>query len=143
DAARAAKALFWAVQDRVDDLPPAQRPDLHVHGESLGALAGQAIFADDDTGDAAAEATCSVLWAGSPGGATAGLDHEALVANDDDPIVHTDPSLLYSPPEDGDLWLPGVSFVQAGVDFVGSLAMPPGHGHVYTPAQAQQLHTCG
>src|SRR5699024_6467443 len=40
DAARAAKALFWAVQDRVDDLPPAQRPDLHVHGESLGALAG-------------------------------------------------------------------------------------------------------
>ncbi|AKU16626.1 alpha/beta-hydrolase family protein [Luteipulveratus mongoliensis] len=140
-ATRGARALFDAVSARIQSLPANQRPDLHVYGESLGATAGQAIFTGPG-GRARTHQVCSALWVGTPGGDTTGLLKESSVANDDDPIVHTNPSMLFEPPDNGRPWLPVVSLMQAGVDFVSSLAVPTGAGHRYGPEQANALQTC-
>lgn len=141
DADAAARALFRAISHRIDRLPPSQRPQLHVYGESLGATAGQSIF----TGSGGARArsqVCSVLWVGTPGGAKVGLPRETSVTNADDPVVHTHPSDLWSPSGDGRPWLPVVSYVQSGADLIDALLMPDGHGHKYGPRQADSLQTC-
>jgi uncharacterized membrane protein len=78
---------------------------------------------------------------GSPGGATAGRGREASVANRSDPVVHATPALLVRPTA-GVPWLPGVSFVQAAFDYVGSLSLPSGHGHRYGADQVEHLPTC-
>ena len=140
-AARGAKALFDAVARRVDAVPADRRPQLHVYGESLGATAGQDIFTGPG-GQDAARRVCSVLWVGTPGGERAGLPREASVANDDDPVVHAAPSTLFRSPDDGRPWLPVVSLVQTGADYLGSLAVPTGAGHRYGPDQADALQTC-
>ncbi|WP_050669750.1 alpha/beta-hydrolase family protein [Luteipulveratus halotolerans] len=140
-AARGARALFDAVARRVDTVPADRRPQLHVYGESLGATAGQDIFTGPG-GQDAARRVCSVLWVGTPGGERAGLPREASVANDDDPVVHAAPSTLFRSPDDGRPWLPVVSLVQTGVDYLGSLAVPTGAGHRYGPEQADALPIC-
>jgi uncharacterized membrane protein len=137
-AEASAAALFDAVADRIETLPEQDRPDLHVYGESLGAVAGQAIF--DKAGES--ERVCSVLWVGSPGGITAGLPREATLANDDDPVVHATPDLMVRPTVEGRPWLPAVSYLHAGLDLVGSLTVPAGSGHRYGPSQADALPTC-
>ena len=68
---------------RVAALPADARPQVHVVGESLGATAGQAIFARP--GAARSRQVCSVLWTGTPGGHRVGLPCEVPVANLDDP----------------------------------------------------------
>ncbi|MEO6411084.1 MAG: alpha/beta-hydrolase family protein, partial [Pedococcus sp.] len=45
-AEQGARELEKAVADRIALLPPDARPRLHLYGESLGALAGQAVLAD-------------------------------------------------------------------------------------------------
>jgi uncharacterized membrane protein len=142
-AEQAARALFRSVERRVARLPADRRPDLHVYGESLGATAGQAIFTGTPSAAQARRDVCSVLWVGPPGGDTVGLPREAVVANADDPVVHAGPELLWSPPDGDRPWMPGISFLQPGVDFIGSLAMPDGSGHRYGPDQVRQLQTCG
>lgn len=142
DAEEGARALFVAVTDRVQQLPPQDRPQVHVHGESLGATAGQSIF--EGPGAALARTrVCSVLWSGTPGGHRVGLAREVSVANADDPVVHASARDLLVPPGDGRAWLPVVSAVHSAADFVGSLDVPDGSGHRYGPEQVNRLATCG
>ena len=133
-----ARELERAVTARIDRLPADRRPQLHLYGESLGALAGQAVLADP----ARASGICSALWVGSPGGATAGRGREASVANPSDPVVHATPRLLVRPSESGQPWLPGVSYLQSSFDLIGALSVPSGHGHRYGIDQAEHLPTC-
>lgn len=141
EATRGARALFTAVLQRVEALPATERPQVHVVGESLGATAGQNIFRGPN-GVANRARVCSTMWVGTPGGGEVGMAREASVANADDPIVHAHPSMLLKPPGDGRPWLPVISFVQAGTDYVSSLAVPNGAGHRYGPEQAYELPTC-
>jgi len=141
DAENAARALFAAVSTRVDALPPSQRPDLDVYGESLGATAGQAIFTGPGS-SAARREVCAVLWVGTPGGHRVGLPHESLVSNADDPVVHTHPSDIWSRPDPSRAWLPLISYAQTGADLVDALLVPEGSGHNYGPSQADALQTC-
>lgn len=140
-SADAARTLFDEVTARIDALPPEERPDLHVYGESLGADAGQALFAGEAGADAR-RAVCSVLWVGPPGGRRAGMDREGVVANADDPIVHASWRGLVLPAPDEEGWLPGVSGVHDAVDFVGALDVPEGMGHRYGTDQVDSLAVC-
>ena len=140
-SAESAQRLFDAVAARILALPPRERPDLHVYGESLGADAGQAVLTGADRARARAE-VCSVLWVGPPGGHRVGLPREAVVANPDDPVVHASWRDALRPPPDGTRWLPLVSGVHSGVDFLGSLRVPDGTGHRYGTDQAARLRTC-
>lgn len=137
-----ASALLNAVAERVSALPEAQRPQVHVVGESLGATAGIAALRDP----AAAPVrglVCSTFWLGIPGGESrTGLPRETVAANADDPVVHAGPSMLFTPTDDGRPWLPVVSFVHAGADFIESLAVPAGSGHRYGSDQPDRLQTC-
>lgn len=139
-SAQAAAALFDAVTARIDELPPRERPDLHVYGESLGADAGQALFAGS-TGAEARRAVCSVLWVGPPGGHRAGVEREGVVANPDDPVVHTSWRDFVVPSGEA-RWLPVVSGVHDAVDFIGSLEVPEGMGHRYGRDQVNSLEVC-
>ena len=132
--------LFDAVTERVRELPAAQRPQVHVHGESLGATAGQAIFGGP--GPRRAGEVCSVLWTGTPGGHRVGLPREAAVANDDDPVVHAAPRDLLLPPGDDRPWVPVVSAIHDAADLLGSLDVPDGSGHRYGSGAADRLETC-
>ncbi|WP_330182457.1 alpha/beta hydrolase [Nocardia sp. NBC_01503] len=143
-AEESARALFTAVEQRVSTLP--HRPKLYLYGQSLGALGGNAIFADDADQD---RRTCAALWAGPP----ANDVHRAgatVLANASDPVVHWSPSLLWSPPNltgtrpDAPVprWLPVVSFLQTSLDLLGALDAPSGHGHRYGVDQGTALGTC-
>ncbi|MEO7269993.1 MAG: hypothetical protein ABIW49_12385 [Knoellia sp.] len=57
-------------------------------------------------------------------------------------VVHASPSMLLTPTGEGRPWLPVVSFVHAGADFVESLAVPAGSGHRYGSDQPDRLQTC-
>lgn len=140
-SADAARTLFDEVAERVRALPPQDRPDLHVYGESLGADAGQAIFTGAG-GERARDTVCSVLWVGPPGGSRVGMPREAVVANPDDPVVHAGWQGLLVPDPDEQRWLPVVSGVHDLVDFVGSLEVPEGTGHRYGPDQVEPLVPC-
>ncbi|MGO1165019.1 MAG: alpha/beta-hydrolase family protein [Janibacter sp.] len=140
-AQEGAQALVDAVVRRVQALPAADRPDVHITGESLGATAGQSIFTGPGSG-AAREAVCSVLWVGPPGGHRAGLARESAVVNEDDPVVHASAREVVLPPEDGRGWLPVVSAAHDAADFLGALAVPEGTGHVYGPDLVDHLQTC-
>ncbi|WP_068251565.1 alpha/beta-hydrolase family protein [Janibacter corallicola] len=140
-SAESARLLFDAVAKRVRALPPRERPDLHVYGESLGAEAGQAILTGADRARARAE-VCSVLWVGPPGGHRVGLRRETVVANPDDPVVHASWRDALRPPPDATRWLPLVGGVHDLVDFAGSLRVPEGTGHRYGTDQVARLRTC-
>ncbi|MEV0028205.1 alpha/beta-hydrolase family protein [Nocardia sp. NPDC050793] len=144
DAVAAARALFDAVERRLRAM--AEPPRLFVHGQSLGAVGGSAIFADDAEQD---RRTCAVLWAGPP----AGEVHRAgatVLANSSDPVVHWSPALLWRAPDltgvrvDAPVprWLPVVSFVQTTADLLAALDAPPGHGHRYGIDQGTALGSC-
>lgn len=137
-ATRSARTLVSAVREHIDTLPPGRRPDLHVYGQSLGAVGGSAAFDDIDPGP------CDALWAGPPAGSVR-TDGAAVLANTSDPVVWWQPSLLWSPPDlsratqDAPVptWLPVAGFLQTTVDLFTSLDSAAGHGHRYGPEQAQ------
>ncbi|MFI7666637.1 alpha/beta-hydrolase family protein [Nocardia sp. NPDC049526] len=144
DAVAYARALFDAVARRIDMLD--HKPKLYVYGQSLGALGGSSIFADDADQD---RRTCAALWAGPP----AGQVHRAgatVLANSSDPVVHWSPSLLWRAPElrgvrvDAPVpqWLPVVSFLQTSADLLAALNAPPGHGHRYGTDQGTAMGAC-
>ncbi|MFE9322999.1 alpha/beta-hydrolase family protein [Nocardia sp. NPDC052278] len=144
DAVTYARALFEAVERRIDTLD--HKPELYVYGQSLGALGGSSIFADDADQD---RRTCAALWAGPP----AGQVHRAgatVLANSSDPVVHWSPSLLWRAPELGDVrvdapvpqWLPVISFLQTSADLLAALNAPPGHGHRYGTDQGTAMGAC-
>lgn len=139
-AEEAAGEIFDAVTARVAALPADARPQVHVVGESLGATAGQAIFAGP--GAARSRQVCSVLWTGTPGGHRVGLPREASVANADDPVVHASVRDVVVPPEGDRRWVPVVSAVHDAADFIGSLEVPDGSGHRYGADQVERLATC-
>ncbi|NLU60998.1 hypothetical protein HCA61_01800 [Rhodococcus sp. HNM0563] len=137
-ASRSARALVSAVREHIATMPPDQRPDLHVYGQSLGSIGGSAVFDDIQPG------LCDALWAGPPAGSVR-TDGATVLANTSDPVVWWQPSLLWSPPDlsravqDAPVptWLPVVGFLQTTVDLFTSLDSAPGHGHRYGTEQAQ------
>ncbi len=144
EAVSYARALFTAVEDHLRGL--GHLPKLYVYGQSLGALGGSSIFADDADQD---RRTCATLWAGPP----AGQAHHAgatILANSSDPVVHWSPALLWRAPDligvrlDAPVpqWLPVVSFLQTSADLLGALNAPAGHGHRYGIDQGTALGTC-
>ncbi|WP_405166093.1 alpha/beta hydrolase [Nocardia sp. NBC_01499] len=144
EAVDAARALFTAVANRIRTLD--HRPKLYLYGQSLGAIGGSSVFADDADQD---RRTCAALWAGPP----AGQVHRAgatVLANSSDPVVHWSPALLWRAPEltgarlDAPLpqWLPVVSFVQTTADLLAALDAPAGHGHRYGTDQGTAMGTC-
>jgi uncharacterized membrane protein len=138
-----AQALFDAVSERLAAMPPGRRPDLHLYGESLGALLGQSVL-DDDRG---AVPVCSVVWAGVPGGAELGIDGERVLRNPDDPVAFWGVATAVERPEGWPAdtpWIPGLSYVTTSLDLVAALGTTPGHGHVYGDEQPwRQSRTCG
>ncbi|MFF0487426.1 alpha/beta-hydrolase family protein [Nocardia sp. NPDC004068] len=143
-AVESARALFEAVEQRVSTMP--HPPRLYVYGQSLGATAGSAIFADD--ADQRAR-VCAALWAGPP----ANRVHPAratILANSSDPVVQWSPQLLWHTPDltttrpdaPHPPWLPFVSFIQTTADLLSALSPTPGHGHRYGPDQGTALGTC-
>ncbi|MGW5513220.1 alpha/beta-hydrolase family protein [Nocardia africana] len=144
DAERSARALFTGIERRLAGM--AHPPKLYVYGQSLGATAGSAIFADDRDENAR---VCAALWAGPPasavhrGGAT-------VLANSSDPVVQWSPRLLWRAPDltgtrhdaPHPLWLPGLSWVQTTADMLSALGPGPGHGHRYGSDQGTALGTC-
>jgi uncharacterized membrane protein len=135
-----ARALVDAVADRLDDVPTGERPRLYLLGQSLGVLAATAIPADS----AAARMVCGATWAGPPGGEVPDLPGSVVLANADDPVVSWDRSLLWrrTPSYPAPVWLPGLSYVATGIDAIGALGTPAGHGHVYGPEQGLLLPEC-
>ncbi|MGX6513164.1 alpha/beta-hydrolase family protein [Rhodococcus sp. SJ-2] len=137
-ASRSARALVAAVRGHIATMPPDRRPDLHVYGQSLGAIGGSAVFDERNPGP------CEALWAGPPAGSVR-TDGATVLANTSDPVVRWQPSLLWSPPDlsraeqDAPMppWLPVVGFLQTTVDLFTSLDSAPGHGHRYGTEQAQ------
>lgn len=137
-ASRSARALVAAVRGHIATMPPDRQPDLHVYGQSLGAIGGSAVFDDIQPG------LCDALWAGPPAGSVR-TDGATVLANTSDPVVWWQPSLLWSPPDlsravqDAPVptWLPVVGFLQTTVDLFTSLDSAPGHGHRYGTEQAQ------
>ncbi|WP_245552317.1 alpha/beta-hydrolase family protein [Nocardia aobensis] len=144
DAERSARALFTGIERHLAGL--AHPPKLYVYGQSLGATAGSAIFADDRDESAR---VCAALWAGPPasavhrGGAT-------VLANSSDPVVQWSPRLLWRAPDltgtrhdaPHPMWLPGLSWVQTTADLLSALAPGPGHGHRYGSDQGTALGSC-
>lgn len=60
-----ARAMWQAVREAIDQLPPEQRPLLATSGESLGAFGGQAPFFGLDPEQVISQADAAV-WVGSP-----------------------------------------------------------------------------
>ncbi|MEV6324132.1 alpha/beta-hydrolase family protein [Nocardia sp. NPDC051787] len=143
-AVTAARSLFTAVENHLQGL--THKPKLYVYGQSLGALGGNAVFADDAEQD---NRTCAVLWAGPPanhihhGGAT-------VLANTSDPVIHWSPTQLWRAPDltgarvDAPVpqWLPLISFAQTTADLLTALDAPPGHGHRYGADQGTAMGDC-
>lgn len=135
-ASDSARALGDAVRAHLETLPPSDRPELHVYGQSLGASGAAAAVPDTEPG------SCATLLAGPPAGTR--IPGGTVLANTSDPVVWWEPSLLWSPPDlsharvDAPLpvWLPVVTFAHATVDLLTALEASPGHGHRYGQDQA-------
>ncbi|WP_109473545.1 alpha/beta-hydrolase family protein [Ornithinimicrobium cavernae] len=137
-ALRSAEALLDEVVERVGQLPPPDRPDVYVFGESLGALAGQAAIAG-----ATASSVCGVVWSGAPGGAVSGHPRERSLHNVDDPVYYLAADTALRQPDDWPTtWLPGLSYGTTVLDLAVSLAPDDGHGHTYGPEQDWTLPAC-
>lgn len=137
-AVQSAAALVDEVLTRVAALPPEQRPDVYVHGESLGAVAGQSAVAHVD-----ADAICGVVWSGAPGGALAGHPRERSLHNVDDPVAYLSATTAVQQPDGWPTtWLPGLSYGTTVLDLGASLLPDAGHGHTYGPEQDWRLPRC-
>ncbi|WP_256838765.1 alpha/beta-hydrolase family protein [Ornithinimicrobium faecis] len=137
-AVQSAEALVDGVLARVAELPADQRPDVFVHGESLGAAAGQAAIKGVDE-----QAVCGVIWSGAPGGEVSGHPRERSLHNIDDPVTYLSLDTVIAQPQDWPTtWLPGLSYGTTVLDLGASLLPDAGHGHMYGPEQDWTLPTC-
>ncbi|WP_245553241.1 alpha/beta-hydrolase family protein [Nocardia veterana] len=144
EAERSARALFTAIERRLATVP--HPPKLYIYGQSLGATAGSAVFADDDD---ERSRVCAALWAGPPV-ATAHRGSATILANSSDPVVQWSPRLLWRAPDSTGThpdaprppWLPVLSWVQTTADMLSALAPGPGHGHRYGTDQGTALGSC-
>lgn len=137
-AVQSADALVDGVLARVAGLPPERRPDVYIHGESLGALAGQAAVGHVD-----AEAICGVIWSGAPGAALSGHPRERSLHNADDPVTYLSTSTALEQPQGWPTtWLPGLSYGTTVLDLGASLLPDAGHGHTYGSEQDWGLPRC-
>ncbi|MEV5648680.1 alpha/beta-hydrolase family protein [Nocardia sp. NPDC052254] len=144
DAERSARALFTGIERHLAGM--AQPPKLYVYGQSLGATAGSAIFADDRDGT---QRVCAALWAGPPAAAVH-RGGAAVLANSSDPVVQWSPRLLWHAPDLGGTrrdaphppWLPVLGWLQTTADMLSALAPGPGHGHRYGTDQGTALGSC-
>lgn len=126
-ATASARALLDEIVDRLARREPERRPELIVHGQSLGALVGAEVL-DDPRLD---RAVASRLWQGTPGGSDARENQGDTTAdrctvaalNDDDPVGRLSTSLLAHP---------GEAF-SVLTDLPGSEKKPAGSGHSYRP----------
>ncbi|MGW0036619.1 alpha/beta-hydrolase family protein [Gordonia sp. NPDC003376] len=146
-AARSAIALFDAVADAVGQRPGADRPQIHLYGQSLGALGA------DRTREWAerhrAGMMAGTLLAGVPADTVARVSAtpRTVLANPSDPVTRWSVASLWRPPSRPDdtrtvgraahtpPWLPVVSFVQTSVDLLTSLDGAAGTGHRYGTEQ--------
>jgi hypothetical protein len=116
-----AEALIREVADRVAAYPADDRPQIIVHGQSLGATVGTDILAADP---ALEDAVSVALWQGLPGGADDPAPADRCTVselNDGDPVGKLSLSLLAAP----------VETVKVLTDLPGSEQGPVGSGHSY------------
>lgn len=133
-AAESARAILAEVTDRIRALPPEKRPQLVVHGLSLGAQAGAAALTDPGIADL----VDAVLWQGPPGAGVVeqavseALDSDAgsplhdctvTVVNPDDPVAELTWGLLREPGR----------ALRVLAALPGSDSEAPGVGHRYRP----------
>ena len=144
-AGRTTITLLRAVLHRTGTRPPPQRPQIHIYGQSLGAVGAEAARSWADRthpGDLA-----ETVLVGVPGDSVArrpGIgSRRIIVANRTDPIPRWSVSLLWRPsrpPHDTRAvgrdapqppWLPLLGFLQTSADLLGALDGAPGVGHRY------------
>lgn len=116
-----ASALVREIVDRVGTLPAGHRPQIIVHGQSLGALVGADILAGDPR---LRDAVSAALWQGMPGGADTDTSADRCTVsriNDDDPVAKLSASLLIHP----------VEAARVLTSLPGSQHGPAGSGHSY------------
>ncbi|RDI49212.1 alpha/beta-hydrolase family protein [Nocardia mexicana] len=143
-AEESARTLFTAVEQRIAALP--HKPRLYIYGQSLGATAGSALFADDADQQ---RRVCAALWAGPPAGRVH-HGNATILANSSDPVVQWSPELLWHAPDPAGTrsdaprppWIPLLSFVQTSADLLTALNPPPGHGHRYGTDQGTAMGNC-
>lgn len=123
-AVDSARALLSEVSEHLDTMPPADRPSLVVHGQSLGALAGERAL----TGDSLARHVDTRIWQGRPGASARTVSPTAdtcavSAVNADDPVAALTWDLLGRPFE----------AVEVLAALPGSASANPGTLHSYTP----------
>lgn len=131
-AERSAHALLAEITERLRAIPPEARPQLVVHGLSLGAQAGSAALADRSIADLV-DAT---LWQGLPGahaGSSSHVDNLGGVGrmdrciisaiNPDDPVADLSWDLLREPGR----------AIKVLAALPGADSAAPGIGHRYAP----------
>lgn len=152
-AGRSAIALLRAVTDRTATRPAGHRPEIHLYGQSLGAIGAEnaRVWAATARPGAVAE----TLLAGVPGDSIAAEPgsgaSRVVLANASDPIPRWSISLLWRPshePQDTVTigrpvrrppWLPIAGFVQTSADLLGSLDGTTGVGHRYGTEQTSSM----
>lgn len=147
-ASDSAVTLTAAVGDALDAAPAGRRPALYLYGQSLGAVGADAARRWALTSRLP---VCSTVVVGAPAGTVAHqADRRVAIVNGSDPVARWSPSLLWTPPAHArqpDLpqlrWFPVASFVQTGVDLLGALSFPAGHGHQYGTEQGTRAPLCG
>ncbi|GAB3247179.1 hypothetical protein GCM10027456_18380 [Kineosporia babensis] len=108
-----AAELVRAMRARINQLPPAQRPQLLVYGESLGAWG---LLPTLESNGSAVDAA---LLTGVPGDPRISSANTTVLNHPDDPVPGWKP------------WLAPAAFLRASADAIASEAVPIGHGHRY------------
>ncbi|WP_187583388.1 alpha/beta-hydrolase family protein [Gordonia sp. OPL2] len=152
-AGRSAIALLRAVADRTATRPAGHRPEIHLYGQSLGAIGAEEARVWAAT--ARPGTITETLLAGVPGDSIAREPgpgaRRIVLANASDPIPRWSISLVWRPtgeprdtvtigrPVRRPPWLPVVGFVQTSADLLGSLDGTPGVGHRYGTEQTSSM----
>lgn len=121
-AEASATHLLQEVVDRVDELPESERPEIVVHGQSLGVVAGMAAL---EALEALETGVSAALWQGRPGTVAAPASAACTVdaVNQDDPVAALGWGLFADP----------VAAVGVLADLPGSESAAAGTLHSYQP----------
>lgn len=147
-AGRAAVVLLAELDAALRTVETAQRPDVVLYGQSLGAIGADAARRWALTHGVDVIETVEV---GVPGDSVPrAASRRATLANATDPVARWSPSLLWRPARLSDdvevigrrgptvPWLPLVSFLQTSADLLSALDVPVGVGHRYGPEQGMR-----